>query len=328
MELIDGEYTLSVNGINHWIKIDGSKHDTIPLIILHGGPGGNHYTFERTAGLLLSDKRTLVYYEQRGCGRSEKPSSTEDYSINLLIEDFKEIKQWLGTVTVDLLGYSFGGELALEIAYALPNDINRIVLSAPSLMTSDIQKMVQITGLLSVADSNLMNHNKIESLSLDEAYHSLWNLVDTDTVDRLLFENQEIAQKNRKLWEESKLINTGHMMKALQQNPMTNPLLNRLNKIQHESLILTGIFDRNTGLPISKIIHRELPHSHLVVFTESAHFPDLEETDKFVSSSLHFWNLNFLRRYTCEKTSIRSSQRICIRKISKMRFRFTSWECF
>ncbi|WP_371018910.1 alpha/beta fold hydrolase [Pseudalkalibacillus sp. JSM 102089] len=55
--------------------------------------------------------------------------------------------KWLGTRKVDLLGYSFGGELALEFAYAFKDEINKIVLSAPSLMATDIQKMVQIAGV-------------------------------------------------------------------------------------------------------------------------------------------------------------------------------------
>ena len=151
----DGEYRIELNGINHWVKIEGSENETVPLVIIHGGPGGNLYTFERTVGPLLAAKRTIVYYEQRGSGRTEKPSSDQDYSIKFLIEDFKEIKNWLGAEKVDLLGFSFGGELALEISEALPEDIHSIVLSAPSLMNSVINKMVQITGFMSVGNDEL-----------------------------------------------------------------------------------------------------------------------------------------------------------------------------
>jgi len=118
--LIDREYKVKLNGITHWIKVAGSKNNTIPLVILHGGPGGNHYVFERTIGPLLSNSRTVIYYEQRGCGRSEKPSDDTKYSIDLLIEYFKSLRKWLEVKKVDLLGYSFGGELALEIAHAAP----------------------------------------------------------------------------------------------------------------------------------------------------------------------------------------------------------------
>jgi proline iminopeptidase len=50
MNFVNGEYKLKVNGIYHWVKVDGAEKKTTPLIIIHGGPGGNHYNFERTAG--------------------------------------------------------------------------------------------------------------------------------------------------------------------------------------------------------------------------------------------------------------------------------------
>jgi proline iminopeptidase len=283
--LTDGEFIVRFNGLDHWIKIEGSGNGTTPLVVIHGGPGGNHYVFERAAGPLLAQTRTLVYYEQRGCGRSEKPEAEDDYTIPVLIDDFKELKKWLGTGNLDLLGYSFGAELALEISNAFPEEVNRIILSAPSLMNTDIQKMVQITGFLSVADLSL--YKKIsdlqqEGLSLAETYDRVWGLADRDTVDALLFENREAAVENRKLWEESNLINTGLMMNTLMNNPMEIPLISRLAEIKNPALILTGVFDRNTGIPISKLIHKNLENSRIVLFEKSAHFPDLEETEKFL----------------------------------------------
>lgn len=291
MKLINGEYMIELNGIKHWVKIEGIENNTVPLIIIHGGPGGNHYTFERTAGPLLSKTRTIVYYEQRGCGRTHKPTSDDDYTIELLIEDFKELKRWLGVEKVDLLGYSFGGELALEFSYAFPKEINKIILSGPSLMRSEIQKMVQIAGFFSVGNFELRK-NISEFLqnyfSLEDIYEKVWNFVDTETVDSFLFENKRIAHKNRQLWKESKLINTGLMMRCIQNSCNGSPLESRIKYIKQKALIIAGVYDRNTGLPISTLIHKELPNSQLILFEKSAHFPDLEETDKFVNVILEF----------------------------------------
>ena len=51
----NGEYNIEINGINHWIKVEGKENNTIPLLIIHGGPGGNLYTFERTVGPQLEE---------------------------------------------------------------------------------------------------------------------------------------------------------------------------------------------------------------------------------------------------------------------------------
>lgn len=285
MKLNNGEFRVELNGIQHWVKIEGSEHQTRPLIVLHGGPGGNHYSFERTVGPCLSGLRTVVYYEQRGSGRSEQPSSDDAYTVDFLVNDFKALKYWLGKEKVDLLGYSFGGELALEIAYALPDEIHHLILSAPSLLNSGIQKLVQLTGFMSVATGELFSAIQLaqqKATSIDDLYDRVWGMVNTDVVDRLLFENPACAKKNRNLWEESGLGNTGLMAKALQNQPAAPPLLSRLSDIAHQTLIIAGVFDRNTGVPVSKIIHRELINSQLVLFEKSAHFPDIEETEKFV----------------------------------------------
>lgn len=291
MKIENGEYQVEINGISHWIKVEGKENNTIPLFIIHGGPGGNLYTFERTAGPLLSQKRTVVYYEQRGCGRSGKPISNNAYTLNELIDDFKKIAEWIGIQEIDLLGYSFGGELGLEITHSLPSIINNIVLSGPSLMALKSQYMIQITGFMSIADLTLAD--KIEEIvnedsTIENKYEKVWESVDTETIDRLLFENQNIAKMYRKFVQESNLSNTGLMLEVLQKNPAKIPLIERLKDFHHKTLIITGVHDRNTGIPISKIIHRNLPNSDWTLFNNSAHFPELEETEKFVSEVLNF----------------------------------------
>jgi proline iminopeptidase len=295
MNFVNGEYKLNVNGIYHWVKVDGAEKKTTPLIIIHGGPGGNHYNFERTAGQMLAEGRTVVYYEQRGSGRSDIPQSEEEYSIHLLISDFKLLKDLLGIKKADLLGYSFGGELALEIAYAYPDEIGRLVLSGPSLMYSNIQQLIQLQGFMTVAESPMLERIETilkENKSIEEKYNQVWSIVDTKTIDRFLFEDQRIAEMNRKLWEESGLRNTGLMMKALYKHPPKERLLNKLEKIKHETLLITGVHDRNTGLSVSKIIQNKLSNSKMELFNNSAHFPDMEETEKFVKKVVDFLKTN------------------------------------
>lgn len=285
MKIINGEYKQCMNGVVHWIKISGAENHTTPLVIIHGGPGGNVYAFERTIGKLLSKNRTVIYYEQRGCGRSESPSSDLAYTFDDLIEDFNQIHHWLGVEKVDLLGYSFGGELALEMTLALPNKINKVVLSSPSLIALKTQYLIQMAGFLSIAEPSfisIMERILEEPGTIEEKYRRLWKAVDTETVDRLFFENQTLANEYRRLTQDSKMTNTGHMLKVLQNNPPIIPLYERLIEIKHEVLIITGVHDRNSGVPISNQIHRQLANSTYVLFHHSAHFPYMEEPERFL----------------------------------------------
>lgn len=63
--LCNKEGNLLINGINHWYKIEGSEHGTIPIFIIHGGPGGNQYVLERTIGPKLAEKFTVIYYNNK-----------------------------------------------------------------------------------------------------------------------------------------------------------------------------------------------------------------------------------------------------------------------
>jgi proline iminopeptidase len=56
----------------------------------------------------------------------------------------------------------------------------------------------------------------------------------------------------------------------------------------HKTLIITGVFDRNTGVLISNLIHSQLSNCEMVLFHKSAHFPDLEEADRFNETVLNF----------------------------------------
>ena len=63
MSLTDSEFVLEVNGVRHWVRMAGVIHNTIPLVLVHGGPGGMVYTLEHTIGPKLESFCTVVYYE-------------------------------------------------------------------------------------------------------------------------------------------------------------------------------------------------------------------------------------------------------------------------
>lgn len=290
-KLKDGEQYLILQGIKHWCKIAGSKHNTIPLIIVHGGPGGNHYVFERTIGVKLEEFLTVIYYEQRGSGRSQAPNNDNDYSIDTLVEDLEELKKVLEIPKIHLLGYSFGGQLCLEYALKYPKFVEKLILQAPSIGDYERMYNIQLNGFSAIAQGEVKQ--RIDTLcnskiSLKEKYNQVWQLVDTDTVDSLLFIDQKFAKLNRSLWEESRLINTGIVAKTLFENQPCIPLIERVENIKVDTLIIVGKHDRNTGIEISKEIANNIKNSHLFVFEHSAHFPDIEETNKVVKTIKKF----------------------------------------
>jgi proline iminopeptidase len=159
-----------------------------------------------------------------------------------------------------------------------------VILSGPSLIGLKTQYLIQMAGFMSIADPSFIS--VIERIleepgTLEERYVRLWKAADIATIDRLLFENQSLATEYRRLTQESKMTNTGLILKAIQNKPPTIPLYERLKEIKQDILIITGVHDRNSGVPISNQIHRQLENSKLVLFNNSAHFPYMEEPQEF-----------------------------------------------
>lgn len=273
-----------MNHIRHWCKIAGAEHKTIPIVVVHGGPGGNHYTFERTIGPKLEEFATVIYYEQRGCGRSDAPGNEEDYSITILVDDLEKLREALQIPKFHLLGYSFGGQLSLEYALAYPNRVETLFLQAPSSGDYEHSYHIQLAGFEKVAHQDTkqqIQHIQQIPISLKEKYDMVWSIVDTTTVDRLLFHDEQYAKHNRSLWEESGLTNTGLMAKALFHSPPPIPLKERTYEITVPSLFLVGKHDRNTGTEMAKELANNMQNVSFAFFEHSAHFPDIEETETY-----------------------------------------------
>lgn len=292
----NGEHHFQLNGIRHWVRIAGTGHQTTPLVIVHGGPGGSVYTFEQTIGKLLEQSCTIVYYEQRGCGRSSDAIDPDSYTLPWLIDDLEQLRQALDVEQMDVLGFSFGAELSLEYAAKYPQHVRRIVAQAPASIFGSRIVTVQLNGFLLVADATVRaEFQKMMALHSDphEALTQIWAAADEATVDRFLFQNAAFAKRNRYSWIEfgERFSSSGAMAQAFHWLPRDpNRALEVLPKVSAPTLVLTGLFDRNGGVDLNRDVASLLPNSSFQVFSQSAHFPDIEETQAYCDVVMNFLN--------------------------------------
>lgn len=115
-----------------WFRIVGADSAGTPLLVLHGGPGATHDYLEPLAA--LADERPVVFYDQLGCGNSDRPDDPALWTVERYVGEVGEVRQALGLDRVHLLGQSWGGALATE--YVLSNKsggVESLILSAPLL---------------------------------------------------------------------------------------------------------------------------------------------------------------------------------------------------
>lgn len=98
----------------------------MPMIIVHGGPDFDHQYLLPDMDRLAESHR-LVYYDQRGRGRSFA-GPTPDVSMTTEIEDLDRIREHFGFETVAVLGHSWGGLIAMEYAVRQPRRVSHLVL--------------------------------------------------------------------------------------------------------------------------------------------------------------------------------------------------------
>lgn len=101
-----------------------------PIIVVHGGPGLDHEYLQ--PGLdVLATGNTLVYYDQRGTGRSSAALTDSVISFDAFVEDIDALREALGFERVTVLGHSFGTLLALEYARRYPDRTTALILMNP-----------------------------------------------------------------------------------------------------------------------------------------------------------------------------------------------------
>lgn len=88
--------------------------DASPILVLHGGPGA-HHDYLLPQFLRLADKRRLVFYDQRGGGRSRETGAGE-VGWQHHVQDLSHVIRELALEPPTIVGYSWGALLALLYA--------------------------------------------------------------------------------------------------------------------------------------------------------------------------------------------------------------------
>ena len=126
----DGETSIrSIRGISIFERRVG---DGPEVVVLHGGPGAQHdYLLPGFDG--LAARRALIYYDQRGGGRSPVPRDVR-VGWREQVADLEALREAWGMELLTLAGYSWGGLLALLYALEHPARVARLALvsSAPA----------------------------------------------------------------------------------------------------------------------------------------------------------------------------------------------------
>lgn len=165
---------IAVEGGRVAYEVHGTGTRT-PLLVLHGGPGIPHDYLENLA--LLGDERPVVFYDQLGCGRSDRPDDPSLWTRERFAREVEAVRRALGLDEVVIYGHSWGTILAVDYltgsAGKRPTGVKGVILAGPALSIPRwIADAERLLATLPQGDADAIREGERTGQTSSEAYRS------------------------------------------------------------------------------------------------------------------------------------------------------------
>ena len=290
-----------IGGIDQWILIRGKDISNPILLFLHGGPGFAAIPFANGFDPRIEDIFTVVYWDQRGAGNSysenisKETMTIEQFQLDA-IELIELLKSRFHQEKIYLIGHSWGALLGINIVYLFPDHFYAYI---------GIGQVVEYSESRKIAHNFVLEHAKkvndekalIELMSIGNPpyihpedfgvtyqyivtyggaiYHAdnfsklgeIAALSEEYTVKELSQIDQGVSFSNRNLYDEYIKVN----------------LFQDIQEVNVPVFFCSGKMDYLVSFEVAYQYFNLIraPYKEFIWFDNSAHFPFLEEPEKF-----------------------------------------------
>lgn len=272
------EGRIPVQGGEVWYRIVGVNQPGVPLLVLHGGPGVPHDYLEPLGA--LADQRPVVFYDQLGCGNSDRPADKSLWTIDRYVEELATLRAALKLDQVHILGHSWGTILAVEyMLQRRPAGVISLTLAGPAL---SVERWVadQRVWLLELSDGAQEAVHKAEALGKFDSpeFQAAMDAFYAQHVCRL---NPWPDFVQRALSPEKMGTDVYLYMNGPSEFSVTGTLrdydgVDRLKEINTPTLFICGRYDEATPAAI-EFYHRNMPGSEFAVIENASHLSHAEQ---------------------------------------------------
>jgi proline iminopeptidase len=277
-----GSHEFYVGKVRLWYRVAGRKKG-VPVVFLHGGPGEGSQAFQAVGGPKLEKTQRLVYFDQRGAGRSDRPKDTASYSLNILVEDIERLRLQLGVPKIVLLGHSFGTQLSLEYAAKYPQNTAAVVLAAamPHLARSlDIQ-CERLEQQDPPAYARAADGVPLGTVPRCNSMRAYTGAAAQAFALRNLFPDPVIGEKVEALDNANGLRNSGEAAGALFQQGLLTYQFKEAAKVLAPVLVIAGGMDYQAAIEPQRDLVNALRRGRLLVYPSMGHFMFVEDPNLF-----------------------------------------------
>ena len=266
-----------INGTQLYCKSIGTG---IPLVILHGGPGLDHSYFLPQMEK-LADTYELIFFDQRGCGKSSARLDSAAMTLDALVEDIDRVRDAYNLNTMNLMGHSWGALLAMFYAIKHGDRLNSLILVNSTPPTSELrsaafkiieQRTSREDSLAQAALVRTPEFKRRDPAAMQKYFRLLF---------RGTFRNHSMADELTLTFGPDYGARS-RLMQYLAKDPQLQSydLLGRLATITCPVLIVGSDFDLSPP-GANEAIHSHIEGSRYVLMKNCGHFPFIEAPAQF-----------------------------------------------
>jgi pimeloyl-ACP methyl ester carboxylesterase len=245
------------------------------LLLVHGF-GGAKEDFTDHVPALARD-HTVVIFDHRGHGESDKPTEPAAYSLARLVADTLQVADAAGLDHFRLLGYSMGGMVACKLVLGSPERVDALIM------------MDTAAGPVPGFDPALFDI--AADVAINEGKEKLKELLDfaqvlqTPAYKRVLVERTGYDEFQARKWAGVSAVMWGTI--AYEFGRQTDDLPALAAELRCPLLIIVG--EQDTGfLEASRLMADAIAASQLVVIRDAGHSPQFENPDAWYDTLQHF----------------------------------------
>jgi L-proline amide hydrolase len=271
-----------------WVQITTPNTATpgvLPLIVLHGGPGMAHHYVANLVALADETGRTVVHYDQIGCGQSTHlPDAPVDFwTPQLFVDEFHAVRAALGLDTYHLLGQSWGGMLGAEIAVRRPDGLASLsICNSPASMDLWVAGAGELRAELPADARDALDRHEAAGTVDDPEYLAATDEFYRRHVCRVVPTPQDFLDSVAQMEAEPTVY---HTMNGPNEFHVIGTLRNwtiieRLPQVNAPTLVVAGEYDEATPATWQPYVDR-IPGARSHVFPDTSHCTHLEKPEEF-----------------------------------------------
>jgi pimeloyl-ACP methyl ester carboxylesterase len=293
---------VSIGGIDQWIEIRGRHRDNPVLLVLHGGPGSPLMPLAHGFQDRWEEIFTVVQWDQRGAGKTSRtaPASAIRSTITMarLVSDVTEMAHYLsdrfGGRRIFLLAHSWGTALGVAAVQSHP-ELFEAYVGVGQVVSFDANERASYNGVLELARSR---HDSValHDLNALAPYPKPRSMAGVDVerkwVDRLGGTWHRRIDVRSLIFRAPEYLLRDLTYYFRDPTPTFGGLSNELTQFEAARLglrfrvpvvLVMGKYDLTTPETVAREYFEQIsaPSKEYIQFTRSAHFPFLEEPDRF-----------------------------------------------